>query len=53
MTCNFCCDFKCDFLLMMDVNEWMSYQCSEYMYPHLNIRNSSTRSYSLKDKNRT
>jgi hypothetical protein len=23
---------KCDFLLLMDVNEYMSYECSEYMY---------------------
>ena len=28
-TCNFCYDFKCDFLLLMDVNEWMSYECSD------------------------
>ena len=25
---NFCCDFRCNFLLLMDVNEWMSYECS-------------------------
>jgi hypothetical protein len=26
-TLYFCCDFRCDFLLLMDVNEWMSYEC--------------------------
>ena len=26
--CNICCDLiRCDFLLLMDVNEWMSYEC--------------------------
>ena len=24
-TCKFCCDF----LLLMDVNEWISYECSD------------------------
>jgi hypothetical protein len=24
-TRNFCCDFRCKFLLLMDVNEWMSH----------------------------
>ena len=22
-TCNICCDFRCDFLLLMDENEWI------------------------------
>jgi hypothetical protein len=26
-TCNFCCDCRCDFLLLMYVNEWMSWAC--------------------------
>jgi hypothetical protein len=30
----------------------MSYECSEYVYPHLNIHNSSTRSHALEDENR-
>jgi hypothetical protein len=48
---------KCDFLLLMDVNEYMSYECSEYMYQwyvlHLNIRNFSTHSHSSEEENRT
>jgi hypothetical protein len=27
-TGDFCCDFSCDFLLLEDVKEWMSYKCS-------------------------
>jgi hypothetical protein len=52
-TCNFCCDFYCNFLLVMHVNERMSYECSEYMYPHLNIHNLSTRSHASEEENRT
>ena len=26
---HFYCDFKRDFLLLMDVNEWISYECSD------------------------
>ena len=36
----------------MDVNEWMSYECSEYVFPHLNIHNSSTRSHPSEEENR-
>ena len=37
----------------MDVNEWMSYECSdEGTYIH-NIHNSSTRSHASEDENRT
>ena len=28
-TCNYCCYFRCDFCLLIDVNEWMSYGCSD------------------------
>jgi hypothetical protein len=35
------------------VNEEMSYECSEYMYPHLNIHNSSTHSHTSEEENRT
>jgi hypothetical protein len=42
-TCNFYCDFRCDFLLLMDVNEWISYECSDEGPCTSNIRNSSTR----------
>jgi hypothetical protein len=41
----------CGFL--MDVNEEMSYECCEYMYPHLNIHNSSTHSHTSEEENRT
>ena len=51
-TCNFCCDFRCDFLLM-DVNEWMSYECSDEGTYTQNIHNSSTRSYTSEEENRT
>ena len=27
-TGDFCCDFRCDFLLLEDGKEWMSYKCS-------------------------
>ena len=34
-TCNFCGDVWRDFLLLMDVNEQMSYECFEYKLPYL------------------
>ena len=43
----------CDFLFLMHVNEQMSYECSEYMCPHLNIHNVSTRSHLSEEENRT
>ena len=52
-TCKFCCDFWCDFLLLMDVNEWISSEYSENMYPRLNIHNSFTRSHQSEEGNRT
>ena len=31
--CNLiCCNFRCDLLLLMDVNEWMSYKCSDEVH---------------------
>ena len=44
-TCNICCDFRCDFLLLMDVNEWISYECSDEGTCTPNICTSSTRSH--------
>jgi hypothetical protein len=46
-TCKFCCDFWCDF------HHFISYECSENMYPRLNIHNSSTRSHQSEEENRT
>ena len=48
-TCNFCCDFRCDFLLLMDVNEWMSYECSDEGTCTQNIHYSSTRSHASEE----
>jgi hypothetical protein len=39
------CNFKCDFLLLIDVNEWTSYECSDEGTCTPNICNSSTRSH--------
>ena len=36
----------------MDVNEWICYEFSEYMHPHLNIPNSSTLSHTSGEENR-
>ena len=52
-TCNFCRDFRCDFLLLMDVNKWISYECSDEGTCTLNIRNSSTRSHASEGEYRT
>ena len=30
-TNDFCCDIRCDFLLLRDVKEWISYKCSRRM----------------------
>jgi hypothetical protein len=43
-TCNFCWEF----LLLTDVNEWISNECSEYMLLHLNICGWSTQSHPSK-----
>jgi hypothetical protein len=37
----------------MDENEWMSYECSEYMFLHLSIYNLSTPSHPPEEENRT
>jgi hypothetical protein len=46
--------FYCDFLLLIDVNEWINNGCAERVPPHLNIRDCSTRSHPSKgEKNRS
>ena len=50
---NFCYDFRCDFLLVMDVNEWMRYECSDESTCTQNIGNSSARSDPSEEENRT
>ena len=47
-TCNFCCDFSNLGAIFVFWCMWTSideYECSEYMYPYLNIHNSSTHSH--------
>ena len=46
------CDFRCDYLLLMDVNDWMCCECSDEDTPYgvhilrsQNIHYSSTRSH--------
>ena len=34
---NFCCEFQCDFLLLIDVKEWINDACAECMLLHQNI----------------
>ena len=41
--CNFCCDFRCDFLPLIDVNEWRVMNAVMYKRAYLHIRDSSTR----------
>jgi hypothetical protein len=43
---------KGDFLLLMDVNEWMSYEYSNEGTHTQNIHNSSTRSHPSEEENR-
>jgi predicted Zn-dependent protease len=45
-----CC---CDFLLLIDVNEWINNECDECVLPHLNICDWFTRSHPSKGENRT
>jgi hypothetical protein len=45
--------FGCDFLLLIDVNEWINNECAECVLPHLNIRDWFTRSHPSKGENRT
>ena len=52
-TCNFWCDFQRDFRLLMDENEQMSYECSEYMFLHLNIYKLIHSFTSIRRRNRT
>jgi hypothetical protein len=44
---------RCDFLLLMDVNEWINYECSDEGTCTPNIHNSSTRSHASEGENRT
>jgi hypothetical protein len=48
MSCNFCWDF----LLLIDVNEWMSYECSDKRTYSQNIHNSSTHSHAPEEETR-
>jgi hypothetical protein len=48
-TCNFYCDFRCD---LMDVNEWMNYECSDEGTYSQNNHNSSTHSHTSEEENR-
>ena len=50
---NFCCGFTCDFLLLVDVNEWMNYECSDKGLYTQNIHTSSTRSHPPEEGNTT
>ena len=45
--------FRCDFLLLMDANEWISFECSDGGTCTPNIRNSCTRSHASEGENRT
>ena len=52
-TCNFCCDLRCDFLLLIDVNEWIRYVYSDEGTCTPNIHNSSARSHASERENRS
>ena len=43
----FCCDFRCDFLLLMYVNEWMSWECLDEVTYTQSIHNLFTRGQKL------
>ena len=43
--------FRCDFLLLMYVNEWMSYECSDEDTHTQSIHNLFTRSHPLEEEN--
>ena len=49
-------DFCCDCLLLMNVKEWISHECAECVFLHLNIRVWFTRSHpskgEIRNKNR-
>ena len=45
--------FCCDFVLLMDVNEWINNECPECVLPHLSICDWITRSHPSKGENRT
>jgi hypothetical protein len=49
-TFNVCCDFRCDFLLLMYVNEWTSY---EYFDEGMSNRNLVTRSHPSEEEDCT
>jgi hypothetical protein len=42
---------RCDFLLLMHVNEWITYECSDAGTCTPNIHNSSTRSHASEGGN--
>ena len=46
-----CRNFRCDFLLPMEVNEWISYKYSDEGLYTQNIHNSSTRSHVSEEEN--
>jgi hypothetical protein len=49
----FCCDFWCDFYLLVDVNEMINLKCVECMFLYLSGRGWFTRSHLSKGENRT
>ena len=49
---HFRCDFRCDIFLLMHVNEWMRYECSDEGAYTQNINNSSTGSHRSEEENR-
>jgi hypothetical protein len=49
---HFRCDFRCDIFLLMHVNEWMRYECSDEGTYTQNINNSSTGSHRSEEENR-
>jgi hypothetical protein len=52
-TCNFRYGFLCDFLLLMDVNEYSSYECSGEEARAQDIPYKSTRSHPSKEENQS
>ena len=44
--------FQRDFLLLIDVKKWISNECSDYKFLHLNICDWFTRSHPSKGENR-
>jgi hypothetical protein len=48
-----CCDFRCEFPLLMYVNEYTIYECSDAGTYTQNINNLFTRSHPSEGENRT